>query len=129
MKKNREAAALRLGWSIKEVLNCLKQPHVKLYAIEFRERFIKTMAQMEVAALKKTGITRSSIESRLMDLALMDPEQTKGSIDGQVKALQALGNIIGLTKDDPLERKSDEELMDLVMSAREKATGKTSPVQ
>lgn len=129
MKKNREAAANRLGWTIEQVLHCLKQPHVKLYAIEYREKFIKTMAQKEASELRKVGISRETIMERLMSIAQLDPADTKGSVDGQVKALQALGAMVGLGKGDPLGDKSDEELLSIVNSARDKSAGKKPAVQ
>lgn len=126
MEESREKAAVRLGWTIEQVMECLRQPHVKLYAIEYREKFMAHLARKRAASLNKVGVNSTSVQERLMELAQMAPEQTKGTIDGQVKALSALANILGLTKDDPLKGKSDEELLAIVNGARDKAAGKTA---
>lgn len=119
MEESREKAAMRLGWSMKQVLDCLAQPHVKLYAIEYRETFMRSLAQNRVRSLGKVGVNRANLQSRLMELAMMDPRQTGGKIDGQVKACAELASILGLKdKNDPLRDKSDEELQEIVDRAR-----------
>lgn len=114
MKLSREAAATRLGWKLAQVRKTLELPHVKLYAIQYREKFISVMVNREITSLVRQGITRNTIQQRLMDLAMLTPEQTKGSIDGQVKALSELANQLGIKKDDPLADKTDEELKAIV---------------
>lgn len=114
MKQNREAAAKRLGWELKKVRHVLDQPHVKLYAIQYRDKFITVMVNKEIASLTRQGITPLSIQTRLMDLAQLSPEQTKGSIDGQVKALAELAAQLGMKEKDPLANKSVEELEAIV---------------
>jgi hypothetical protein len=123
MEESREKAAVRLGWTLAQVMGCLAQPHVKLYAIEYRAVFMNVLARRRAASLLKVGVTRSSVQERLMDIAMMDPDRTKGSVDGQVKALTQLANILGMTKDDPLKDKTDEELMNIVNGVREKTSG------
>lgn len=109
-RTDRETAAQRLGWSLKKVKECLAKPHVKLYAIHFREDFIKEFVRREVTDSRRKGISPMSVQQRLMDIAMMPPTDTKGSVDGQVKALQELSAHLGLKKDDPLAGKSQEEL-------------------
>lgn len=122
MEESREKAAIRLGWTIEQVLDCLKQPHVKMYAIEYQQQFMKSLASNRIKALTKVGINRTAIQERLMQLANLQPSETKGSIEGQVKALTQLANILGLTsKDDDLKDKTDEELQAIVNRANNAA--------
>jgi hypothetical protein len=124
MKTSREEAAKRLNWALAKVRKTLEQPHVKLYAIQYREKFISVMVNKEITQLVRQGITPTSVQQRLMDLAMLPPDATKGSIDGQVKALTELSNHLGLKKDDPLGDKSEEELKAIV-AAGAKQVNKT----
>lgn len=117
-RDDREAAARSLGWPLKKVKETLAMPHVKLYAIRFRDDFIKEMVRREVTRSRKKGITPGSVQERLMEIAMMPPADTKGSVDGQVKALQELAGHLGLKKDDPLTGKSTEELQAIVAGAK-----------
>jgi hypothetical protein len=117
-RTDREMAAKRLGWTLKKVKDTLNKPHVKLYAIRFREDFIKEMVRREVTNSRKKGITPSTVQERLMEIAMMPPADTKGSVDAQVKALQELAGHLGLKKDDPLAGKTTEELQAIVDGAK-----------
>jgi hypothetical protein len=114
MKQSREDAAKRVGLPLKRVREILAQPHVKLYAIQYRDVFMRTMAAKEAASLVRQGITPNTVQQRLMDLAMMPPSETKGSIDGQVKALTELSSHLKLKEDDPLAGKTQEELEQIV---------------
>lgn len=122
MEESREAAAVRLKWPLSQVVACLRQPHVKLYAIEYRETFMKRLAKKRADSLSRVGVSRASVQERLMQIAMMEPAETRGSVDAQVKALTQLSNILGMTKDDPLKDKSDAELMEIVERGRSNAT-------
>jgi hypothetical protein len=119
-RKDRETAAVRLGWSMRKVKDCLAQPHVKLYAYRWREEFIKEAVRREVTEYRRKGITPLEVQKRLMDIAMMPPAETKGSVDGQVKALQELSAHMGLKKDDGLGDKTEEELKAIVAGTRGK---------
>lgn len=94
-----------------------------------RTVFMRDMARMRALSIKPVSVTKETIRARLMELAQTDPRETRGSLDGQVKALRALADINGLTKDDPLCDKTDDELMQMVMNAAEKIGKKDPPVQ
>jgi hypothetical protein len=117
-RTDRESAARSLGWTLKKVKECLNKPHVKLYAIRFREDFIKEMVRREVTNSRKKGLTPTTVQERLMEIAMMPPSDTKGSVEGQVKALQELAAHLGLKKDDPLAGKTTEELQAIVNGAK-----------
>lgn len=117
---SREEAARRLGWPLKKVKDTLNKPHVKMYAIKFREDFIKEFVSREVTDSRKKGVSPATVQARLMEIAMMPPTETKGSVDGQVKALQELSAHLGLKKDDDLNDKSPEELEEIVRQESEK---------
>ena len=128
MEESREKAAGRLGWTMKQLLDCLKQPHVKLYAMEYREIFMKRLARSRAESLKRVGVNPTAVLERTMQLAQMDPSETNRRIDGQVKALTLLASVLGMTqKDDPLKNKTEEELMEIVNGTRAKAAGQKPP--
>jgi hypothetical protein len=108
-------AAQTMGWSLQEVANTLNLPHVRMYLNQANEMFLKELARDKVRRMKKVGINRNTIEERLMALANMDPSDTKGSIEGQVKALRTLAEVMGYANEaDPLAGKSPEELEAIV---------------
>lgn len=123
IRDSRETAASRLNWTNKQVNDCLNRPHVKAYALRFSERCLAMHAEKEVTADRARGVSPANIQKRLMDIAMMSPSETKGSVDGQVKALQELAAQLGLKKDDPLTGKSIEELEEI----RDRGLKKTAP--
>lgn len=124
IEKSKGEAARVLGWPLKTVMATLRQPHVKLYAIEYRSIYVKELARVRNLSLNKVVVTRESILARLMEIAQMDPALTRGSTDGQVKALRILSEIHGFMKDDPLLGKTDEELEEIVKQGYLKGFGK-----
>jgi len=130
MEVGRDEAAKKLGWTPQQVNKCLKLPHVKLYALKYSEIFMKHMAQHRVNSLRKVGVTRDSVNARLMEIALMSPDETKNNVLGQVKALEQLSSNVGLGRPDPLGEKTDEELEAIVKGAQAKiptAPGSKTP--
>jgi hypothetical protein len=110
-----EAAAERLGWTLKKVDETLRLPQSRYISKKTTDKIIDKIANAQVNAMKKVGISRGVIEARLMELAMMDPSDTKGDIAGQVKAATALAEKFGYAKkEDPLEGKSKEELEGIV---------------
>jgi hypothetical protein len=65
-----------------------------------------------------------------MELAMMDPDKTKGTIDGQVKALNTLAARFGYGQEiDPTEKMTPEERRALVLQqARTIEGSRTTPV-
>jgi len=110
-----EDAAVRLGWDLQAVYDTLAQPHVRLFLKKAQDEFLKDLAKAKIRRMNKVGISRAAIEQRFWDLANLDPSETKGSIDGQVKALRALAEVMGYAKEnDPLDGKTPDELKAIV---------------
>lgn len=122
-----EEAAVRLGWDLQDVHSTLAQPHVRLFLKKADEGFIKELSKAKVRRTLKVGISRAGIEQRLFELMMLDPSETKGSIEGQVKAAIALAEKFGYGKEnDPLAVKTPQELEDIVRRAHGKLLdGKT----
>jgi hypothetical protein len=115
IEQNEGEAAIRLGLSLEEVREILASAPVKLYLAKLQEAEMHEIARWKARKFRQVGITRTAVEERLMTLAMMDPLETKGTIDGQVKALAALADKFGYAKaDDPLAGKSPDELKAIV---------------
>ena len=113
-------AAQALGWSIKDVESTLALPHVQLYLAEFHGEFLKQLAQSKVRNMRKCGVTKSALEERLMQIVMMNPEETKGTVIGQVAAGKLLAGMMGYNSEgeaDPLKDKTQEELQAIVKKA------------
>ena len=115
---NKETAAMTLGWGLEQIDACLASPHIRLFLEQAHHEFLKECAKAKVRVLRKVDINQMNIEKRLMELAQMDPSQTKGTIDGQVKALRTLAETLGMfDASDPLKGKSRQELEGFVTTA------------
>ncbi len=114
-RKSPAEAAVELGLEAAAGARYLARKPVQEYMSHYRALFAEKMAEREVDTLVKRNITRESIAERYLALADMPPERTKGSIEGQVKALIAAEELLGL-KFDPktlpaaLAQMSDEQL-------------------
>jgi hypothetical protein len=128
-----EEAALRLGWTVAQVESELHRPACEFTIKMMRDMLLTEIVRTEVRALRKKVLNKATIEERLIELAYLDPTETKGSIEGQVKALKTLGDLFGFAKPetDPLKNKSTDELQDLVRQGALilEGSAKTSPVQ
>ena len=114
---NKEHAATMLNWTLEEVEETINLPHVKLYLKRSEDAFHKELAKAKVRRMQKVGVTRETVEARLMEIAMMDPEHTKGSVEGQVKALNTLTEILGMkASDDPSRGKTREEMQRMIQS-------------
>lgn len=115
---NKEHAAVTLGWPLEAVEECLALPHVRLYLQKADEAFLKEIAKAKVRRFTKINVTVAAVEQRAMELAMLPPSETKGTIDGQVKALNLLAKVLGMLKDDdPLKGKSRSDLEGFIRSA------------
>jgi hypothetical protein len=115
VEKDQESAAIQLGMSLSEVKEILDSAPVQLYLEKIQRDETRELAKVKVRRYRKVGITRTAIEERLMELMMLDPSETKGNIDGQVKAAAALADKFGYAgKADPLAGKSPAELKDIV---------------
>ena len=115
VEKDQESAAIELGMSLVEVKEIMDSAPVRLFLAKLQEKELVELAKVKVRRYRKVGITRGAIESRLYDLMMTDPADTKGNIDGQVKAAAALADKFGYSKaEDPLAGKSPDELKAIV---------------
>ena len=112
---NYEVIAAKLRMTLTEVMEIVDSPAMKRFLVKQQDADIAAFAQMRVRKLRQDNITRGSIEQRLYELMMLDPKDTKGSIDGQVKAAAALADKFGFSKEeDPLAGKSPDELKAIV---------------
>lgn len=113
---DRETAATTLGTSLDTVAEIMARPQVRRHLEKANEYFLMKLATAKVRRLQKVRIGRMETQERLMQLAMMDPSETKGRIDGQVKACVALAMTLGMMGgvDDPLKNKTPEELQGIV---------------
>ena len=115
IEKDKESAAIDLGMTIRQVEEIMDSPQVRLYLQKLQAEELVQLAKLKVRSYRKVGISRSAIEQRLYELMMMDPDKTKGNIDGQVKAAAALADKFGFASEkDPLAGKSPEELKGIV---------------
>lgn len=122
-------AAIEMGWDLSTVMALLEEPRVKEFIRRGQDHFFRKYAQARVNHLLKIGVTKGNIENRLMQLAMMDPTLTKGSIEGQVKALATLADKFGYGKDrDPVANMTPDQQKELIEKANrrliEGSTGK-----
>jgi hypothetical protein len=111
IEKDPESAAIKLDMTIEEVRTIMDSAPVRLYLAKLQEKELTELARLKVRKYRELGINRAKIEQRLMELAMMDPSETKGNVDGQVKALAVLADKFGYAKqEDPLAGKSPDEL-------------------
>lgn len=116
-----EDAATIMGWDLAAVKEVWKRPAVQRYLEKAQEYFLEKLAQTKIRLIKKIKATPAQVEQRLIEIAMMDPSETGGKVEGQVKALGLLAKILDMLKDDdPLKGKSAEELKALISKAHGK---------
>jgi hypothetical protein len=126
VEKDKEAAAIQLNMSLTEVQEILDSAPVRLFLSKMQDEEIKELAKTKVRRMRKVGICKANIEERLMQLMMLDPTDTKGTLDGQVKAASLLLDKCGYGNEkDPLEGKTPEELRQIVSHGHKLIEGKT----
>jgi hypothetical protein len=116
-----EHAAGTLAWDLAAVREVWNRPAVQRYVMESQTVFLHKLASKKIRLLEKVGVTASNIEQRLMQIAMMDPDETKGNVDGQVKALRTLAEMLHLLEaGDPLKGKTPEQMKAMVQQASAK---------
>lgn len=110
---SKEHACKVLNWSMAAVDEVLRRPAVRHYLQKADDYLLIELAKAKVRRMRKVGISQANVEERLMEIAQMGPEDTKGTVDGQVKALRTLAEILGMIGkgDEGIKNKSREELM------------------
>lgn len=132
MEYSLEHTATTLSWDLQAVHDTLKLPHVRLFIKKCDEKMVEEIAKTRIRRFTKLKISREAHVERLWDLAHLPPSETRGSIDGQIKALKEVGSILGYSRqDDPLDNMTPEELKEIVARTHRKTLeGKIeTPVQ
>ena len=80
------------------------KPRVQAYMIEHRAAVEGKLVDQEVEGLRKLSLSRDQILTRLWELATLNPEATRGSIAGQVKAMSMILALEGLLPNPHLAR-------------------------
>ena len=75
------------------------KPRVRDYMTEHRAAVSEKLVDQEVDGLRKLNLGRDQILARLWELANLNPDATRGSIAGQVRALSMIVAIEGLIPD------------------------------
>lgn len=89
-------AARLCGLSEDQGRRAFARKQVSQFMKDHKRREAEYLVQMEVRSLRKKGIGKAEVLAHLDRLAAIDPERTRGSIEGQVKAAQAAATILGL---------------------------------
>ena len=128
IERDKESAAIELNMSMTEVQEIMDSAPVRLFLQKLQAEEIVQMAKVKIRVMRKVKICKGTIEQRLFELANMDPEKTKGTIDGQVKALSTLATRFGYGGEkDPTEDMTPEELQQLVMKKAKFIEGNSKP--
>jgi hypothetical protein len=117
VRVDRETAAIQLNMSIAEVNAIMDSAGGRRWLEKYQNQRIKKLATMSVQAMVKVGVNKAVIEQRLVTLMMMDPSETGGKMDGQVKAASLLLDKCGYGNErDPTEDMTPEELQRLVVN-------------
>lgn len=73
-----------------------RRPCVLKYMQERRDRLLAELEKKEIAGLQKFDLGRDAIITQLWQIANLSATETKGSVTGQVQALNCLSGIFGL---------------------------------
>jgi hypothetical protein len=75
------------------------RPRVRAYMLEHRAAVEQQIVEQETEGLRQRNVGREQILARLWEIANLSPEMTRGSINGQVKALSMIIAIENLIPD------------------------------
>ena len=93
---NDRRAAEAVGLNPETAAYTKAKPRVRAYMIEHRAAVSERLADQEAEGLRKLNLGRDQILARLWELANLNPEATRGSMAGQIKALAMIVAIEGL---------------------------------
>ena len=128
VRVDRETAAIQLNMTMEEVRSIVDSAGGRRWLEKFQDQRIKKLATMSAQAMVKVGVNKAVIEQRLMNLMMMDPSETGGKMEGQVKAASLLLDKCGYGKEqDPTESMTPEELQKLVLSKAKFIEGNRTP--
>ncbi len=77
------------------------QARVRAHMTEHRAAVSERLVDQEAEGLRKLNLGRDEILARLWELANLNPEATRGSMAGQIKALAMILAIEGLIPSEP----------------------------
>ena len=66
------------------------KPRVRAYMLEHRAAVEQQLVQQEAEGLRRLSLDREQVLDRLWQIANLSPDMTRGSINGQVKALSMI---------------------------------------
>jgi hypothetical protein len=75
------------------------KPRVRAYMLEHRAAVQQQLVEQEIDERRRLQQSRERVLDRLWEIASLDPEMTRGSISGQVKAISMIIAIEGLIPD------------------------------
>ena len=75
------------------------KPRVRAYMIEHRAAVQQQLVEQEAEAARQLNLGREKVLARLWEIANLDPEMTRGSITGQVRALSMIVAMQGFIPD------------------------------
>jgi hypothetical protein len=75
------------------------KPRVRAYMLEHRAAVQQQLVEQEIDEQRRLKQSRERVLDRLWEIASLDPEMTRGSITGQVKAISMIIAIEGLIPD------------------------------
>jgi hypothetical protein len=95
--KNRtEAQCAEMAGFPPKSANVLKRkPRIQQYLMIYQTQFAAMMAQQEVDKMLALDIDRSALVRKLWMLANITPERTRGTITGQVDAIEQIAGMLG----------------------------------
>jgi hypothetical protein len=91
-----EIAGAKVGFDKSLASRVYHRKPVQKYIEDYRQRTMLELAREEVRTMRQRGFTREDILALLHDLATIPPEKTKGSITGQVAAVEEMARVMGL---------------------------------
>lgn len=96
---NDRRAAEAVGLNPDTAAYTKSKPRVRAYMVEHRAAVREKLVDQEAEGLRKLNLGRDQILARLWELANLNPEATRGSMAGQIKALSMIVAIEGLIPD------------------------------
>jgi hypothetical protein len=102
MNDRRAAEAVRLN--PESAAYTKSKPRVRAYMAEHRAAVQEKLVLQETEGLRKLNVGRDKILERLWELATLSPAETRGNINGQLKALAMFAELGGVFPEAPAEK-------------------------
>lgn len=96
-KMGPKEAAAKVGITHRQGMRWDTRKDVKEFIEEFAKKKMEHLIKESVKPLAKLDISLASILARYWELANLTPEETRGSITGQISALDGIRDTLGLT--------------------------------